>query len=109
FIYNYLELTTIILNYHYYPTHSSSYLIYYFFTYEPRKPATFLQESHINKTALYCLEDENFFYSFTDLVVFRYENENAFNTSSPQDRKSTRLNSSHEWISYAVFCLKKKN
>src|SRR5207247_6982664 len=24
------------------------------------------------------------------------------------DRKSTRLNSSHEWISYAVFCLKKK-
>src|SRR5438105_8410947 len=23
------------------------------------------------------------------------------------DRKSTRLNSSHEWISYAVFCLKK--
>src|SRR5438105_5437273 len=24
-----------------------------------------------------------------------------------RDRKSTRLNSSHEWISYAVFCLKK--
>src|SRR5207247_11386179 len=24
------------------------------------------------------------------------------------DRKSTRLNSSHEWISYAVFCLKKQ-
>src|SRR5207247_8783568 len=24
------------------------------------------------------------------------------------DRKSTRLNSSHEWISSAVFCLKKK-
>src|SRR5207247_9556736 len=28
---------------------------------------------------------------------------------SPRDRKSTRLNSSHEWISYAVFCLKKKH
>src|SRR5205085_10164539 len=28
-------------------------------------------------------------------------------TSSP-DRKSTRLNSSHSQISYAVFCLKKK-
>src|SRR3989442_9629672 len=26
-----------------------------------------------------------------------------------QDRKSTRLNSSHVRISYAVFCLKKKN
>ena len=25
------------------------------------------------------------------------------------DRKSTRLNSSHKPISYAVFCLKKKN
>src|SRR5690349_23865662 len=27
----------------------------------------------------------------------------------PADRKSTRLNSSHVEISYAVFCLKKKN
>src|SRR5688572_32195743 len=27
----------------------------------------------------------------------------------PRDRKSTRLNSSHSQISYAVFCLKKKN
>src|SRR5574341_2219138 len=26
----------------------------------------------------------------------------------PTDRKSTRLNSSHQLISYAVFCLKKK-
>src|SRR5438105_9681410 len=38
----------------------------------------------------------------------------GFGGSGPQsrmvalDRKSTRLNSSHEWISYAVFCLKKK-
>src|SRR5258708_16758208 len=34
------------------------------------------------------------------------------NTAAPnrraQDRKSTRLNSSHQIISYAVFCLKKK-
>src|SRR5207247_10352811 len=29
-------------------------------------------------------------------------------TGDTEDRKSTRLNSSHEWISYAVFCLKKK-
>src|SRR3712207_7710196 len=29
--------------------------------------------------------------------------------ASAQDRKSTRLNSSHANISYAVFCLKKKN
>src|SRR5690625_5652131 len=29
--------------------------------------------------------------------------------AQPGDRKSTRLNSSHVGISYAVFCLKKKN
>src|SRR5258708_21566906 len=29
-------------------------------------------------------------------------------TADPRDRKSTRLNSSHQIISYAVFCLKKK-
>src|SRR5215813_12903352 len=29
--------------------------------------------------------------------------------ADPRDRKSTRLNSSHVRISYAVFCLKKKN
>src|SRR3989475_5461401 len=39
---------------------------------------------------------------------------NASSVSSQQkaacrDRKSTRLNSSHSQISYAVFCLKKKN
>src|SRR5476651_2806968 len=31
-----------------------------------------------------------------------------FSRSLPADRKSTRLNSSHANISYAVFCLKKK-
>src|SRR2546429_4527120 len=31
-----------------------------------------------------------------------------FPYDSLQDRKSTRLNSSHGYISYAVFCLKKK-
>src|SRR2546429_747568 len=30
-------------------------------------------------------------------------------TINTRDRKSTRLNSSHGYISYAVFCLKKKN
>src|SRR5438552_11808550 len=31
------------------------------------------------------------------------------NADQDLDRKSTRLNSSHQIISYAVFCLKKKN
>src|SRR5207245_11032518 len=33
----------------------------------------------------------------------------ARHRGQPRDRKSTRLNSSHGSISYAVFCLKKKN
>src|SRR2546429_4306967 len=32
-----------------------------------------------------------------------------FREEYQRDRKSTRLNSSHGYISYAVFCLKKKN
>src|SRR3989449_1338683 len=33
----------------------------------------------------------------------------ALEPRDAEDRKSTRLNSSHGYISYAVFCLKKKN
>src|SRR2546429_5986655 len=36
-------------------------------------------------------------------------NKNGGPGSLMRDRKSTRLNSSHGYISYAVFCLKKKN
>src|SRR5256886_3602913 len=32
----------------------------------------------------------------------------VFHSETREDRKSTRLNSSHSQISYAVFCLKKK-
>src|SRR2546421_4071648 len=34
--------------------------------------------------------------------------EEGLRALDPGDRKSTRLNSSHDQISYAVFCLKKK-
>src|SRR5687768_18067285 len=40
----------------------------------------------------------------TILFVTAFETE----TVMGEDRKSTRLNSSHGYISYAVFCLKKK-
>src|SRR2546422_6578318 len=39
-----------------------------------------------------------------DLLLVNWDNPNPFRL----DRKSTRLNSSHGYISYAVFCLKKK-
>src|SRR5256886_4428345 len=38
----------------------------------------------------------------------RHKQSAAPNTEKIADRKSTRLNSSHSQISYAVFCLKKK-
>src|SRR5438067_7884648 len=40
--------------------------------------------------------------------VLSCELETLMSSGSPLDRKSTRLNSSHVSISYAVFCLKKK-
>src|SRR5205809_4221991 len=40
---------------------------------------------------------------------FAYLPSLSSNTLIYKDRKSTRLNSSHGYISYAVFCLKKKN
>src|SRR5690625_6882934 len=41
----------------------------------------------------------------TDASIYREE---PLGVVFPRDRKSTRLNSSHVAISYAVFCLKKK-
>src|SRR3712207_9024824 len=46
-----------------------------------------------------------------DGLVLRYnvkETDDALSGEEGRDRKSTRLNSSHANISYAVFCLKKK-
>src|SRR3712207_6906425 len=44
-----------------------------------------------------------------DALLDRTNKVLAGETPLPRDRKSTRLNSSHANISYAVFCLKKKN
>src|SRR5574341_1368536 len=40
--------------------------------------------------------------------AYKTGNTSLFQLYTPGDRKSTRLNSSHQLISYAVFCLKKK-
>src|SRR5437660_7701989 len=42
-------------------------------------------------------------------VFYRWERRGPHGSGERGDRKSTRLNSSHVAISYAVFCLKKKN
>src|SRR5690625_1287402 len=43
-----------------------------------------------------------------DIGLKEWDDRGVTETSSERDRKSTRLNSSHVAISYAVFCLKKK-
>src|SRR2546430_12208619 len=45
---------------------------------------------------------------FVWFVEFSSDGQRLLTTGSVGDRKSTRLNSSHSQISYAVFCLKKK-
>src|SRR5207248_10941776 len=59
----------------------------------PRGGLRAKRESHLNKPTSW-------------LVVGREQRSHVF--QQKKDRKSTRLNSSHRTISYAVFCLKKK-
>src|SRR5947207_12701549 len=58
------------------------------------------------KGSLYLVKGELVYLKSSPL---RWEDETTRFFSSLRDRKSTRLNSSHTVISYAVFCLKKKN
>src|SRR5437762_10247206 len=57
------------------------------------------------------LGEEVFWYDPGHYLIFTVELPVVFQVeeaSEERDRKSTRLNSSHRCISYAVFCLKKK-
>src|SRR5207247_10680763 len=53
-------------------------------------------------------EDGHWLPGVGGLVLLEDRAAGKVKSDEPEDRKSTRLNSSHEWISYAVFCLKKK-
>src|SRR5690606_42050640 len=59
---------------------------------------------------------ENNFFQLADMSqlshhdsTIRFRGQRPHNRRLDKDRKSTRLNSSHVKISYAVFCLKKNN
>src|SRR2546430_11898783 len=63
------------------------------------------------------IEMEDLFHDLNELIETRVaqavllsgrQGEEALEAKDVPDRKSTRLNSSHSQISYAVFCLKKK-
>src|SRR5690606_42018370 len=75
-------------------------------------PYTTLFRSHV--IAVFHGDVGNFFREFNvSDIRFGQTNGNGLGWAIPfhylADRKSTRLNSSHVKISYAVFCLKKKN
>src|SRR2546427_879975 len=56
----------------------------------------------------YCYEVNGLFAMALQALGIAYRFVAARPMFYPADRKSTRLNSSHSQISYAVFCLKKK-
>src|SRR5207248_9475552 len=65
--------------------------------------------SHLHKTArewpLLSYDILKACLSMLDCIENRFSDDEKY---AQRDRKSTRLNSSHRTISYAVFCLKKK-
>src|SRR5690606_40409244 len=69
----------------------------------------FIQNSskrHENAYAVYQKKDSVLYITFKNQTALTYDA--AEEIVQDRDRKSTRLNSSHVKISYAVFCLKKK-
>src|SRR2546430_13075191 len=78
------------------------YIIFFFFLMIRRPPrSTLFPYTTLFRSLRYCIGEK--VVGFQILLTTR-------STSGPfADRKSTRLNSSHSQISYAVFCLKKKN
>src|SRR5690242_21814198 len=96
-------------SYHiHHPLNSFSYLYYFFFLMIRRPPRSTL----FPYTTLFrsggTIDDDvvgRVGYVRVKLAVL----EAQIRKTAERDRKSTRLNSSHMSISYAVFCLKKKN
>src|SRR2546430_2869726 len=91
------------------------YLLFFFFLMIRRPPRstlfpyTTLFRSSFGSITLFLLPGDLGFQdldSFLDLGVARFDE--IAGRVVDVDRKSTRLNSSHSQISYAVFCLKKK-
>src|SRR5258708_22788410 len=71
-------------------------------------PYTTLFRSKLNAARQACLW-QGVCIVLGDLDVDADQQKSTAGADPHQDRKSTRLNSSHQIISYAVFCLKKKN
>src|SRR2546429_4291245 len=83
----------------------SVYLFFFFFFLMIRRPP---RSTLFPYTTLFRSNDENFESLPGGFGGDGPDHVIRFVASLLEDRKSTRLNSSHGYISYAVFCLKKK-
>src|SRR5438874_10658962 len=79
------------------------YLLCYFFFLMIRRPPRSTLFPYTTLFRSYYLSDGDI-----NLAILNFKNDVVLKIED-RDRKSTRLNSSHVEISYAVFCLKKKN
>src|SRR2546422_11537241 len=88
------------------PSLASSYLFFFFLMIRRPPRSTLFPYTTLFRSELLGTEDALFFPSGTQAnqtgIALVTE------PGTELDRKSTRLNSSHGYISYAVFCLKKK-
>src|SRR5688572_32565939 len=72
-------------------------------------PYTTLFRSRIESVVVDCADCERLARFWSEALGWRITKASDQKRARRSDRKSTRLNSSHSQISYAVFCLKKKN
>src|SRR5699024_12050719 len=66
----------------------------------------YLKPEHIVKPRIATDDELNLIHSYDYIQSIRRASHGILNDNEAKDRKSTRLNSSHVWFSYAVFCLK---
>src|SRR2546429_5342307 len=72
-------------------------------------PAEKMVEAHLVERRGGCIGGDMPADIVLDAICAHHHGQGAPANQAFEDRKSTRLNSSHGYISYAVFCLKKKN
>src|SRR5256886_10967182 len=79
----------------------------------PPRSTLFPYTTLFRSRGIFLIEHQNLGFRADHLLTASVTLDNARYQQASQktllDRKSTRLNSSHSQISYAVFCLKKKN
>src|SRR2546430_9700990 len=86
-------------------TYVSNFLFFFLMIRRPPRSTLFPYTTLFRSRCRECLADDLFGHP---KPVYRRRIDQV-DTLFQRDRKSTRLNSSHSQISYAVFCLKKKN